>query len=202
MPKGISSLKLMNFKIRIATEADIIYAIPISGMYHESAKQRGTGIAIRTPEYISEKIIKGNAIIAFLKDELAGFCYVETFSRGNYVSNSGLIVVPIYRSLGLAKTIKEKAFNHARFKFPNARVFGITTNSRVMEINSELGYIPVSFNKLTDDDEFWMGCKSCPNFDILQRNERKMCLCTGMLASSLNEYNRINSVIKPIKKEI
>jgi hypothetical protein len=44
-----------------------------------------------------------------------------------------------------------------------------------------LGYRPVTFSELTDDPEFWKGCQTCKNFDILTRTERKMCLCTGML---------------------
>jgi hypothetical protein len=34
---------------------------------------------------------------------------------------------------------------------------------------------------LTDDSEFWKGCQTCKNYDILTRTERSMCLCTGML---------------------
>jgi len=50
-----------------------------------------------------------------------------------------------------------------------------------MKINYSLGYEPVTFSELTDDDEFWKGCQTCNNYDILQRTKRKMCLCTGML---------------------
>jgi hypothetical protein len=51
----------------------------------------------------------------------------------------------------------------------------------VMKINYELGYKPVHFSELTDDPEFWKGCQTCKNYDILTRTERQMCLCTGML---------------------
>ena len=50
-----------------------------------------------------------------------------------------------------------------------------------MKINSELGYVPVTFSELTDDEMFWKGCQSCVNYDILTRTNRKHCLCTGML---------------------
>ena len=50
-----------------------------------------------------------------------------------------------------------------------------------MKINSELGYEPVTYSELTDDEEFWKGCQSCVNFQILQSKERKNCLCTAML---------------------
>jgi len=50
-----------------------------------------------------------------------------------------------------------------------------------MKINYDLGYEPVTFSELTDDPNFWKGCQTCKNYDILQRTEHKMCLCTGML---------------------
>ena len=50
-----------------------------------------------------------------------------------------------------------------------------------MKINSELGFRPVPFSELTDDMEFWKGCQGCRNYDILERNNYKMCLCTGLL---------------------
>ena len=116
-----------------------------------------------------------------------GFCYVETWSHGRYVSNSGLIVDPEYRQYGLARRIKKQAFDLARDLYPDAKIFGITTSGPVMKINSELGYIPVTFSELTQDDVFWQTCSSCPNYEILQSKDRKMCLCTGMLAPSKNE---------------
>jgi len=50
-----------------------------------------------------------------------------------------------------------------------------------MKINHELGYRPVTFSELTDDEDFWKGCQSCVNYDILQRTGKSKCLCTGML---------------------
>ncbi len=178
--------------IRAAEYADCQYSSDISNWYALSSKERGTGIAVRTPEYLDEKIKRGNAIIAFVGDELAGFCYIETFSGEEYVSNSGLIVRPRFRGRGLATAIKKSAFQMARDKYPDARVFGITTSDVVMKINSDLGYIPVSFSKLTTDDEFWKGCSSCRNYDILLRNNKKLCLCTAMLAPSKNEKMKLD----------
>lgn len=163
------------------------YAQAICDMIEESAKARKTGIAKRTPEYIIKKLNNGDAVIALQGDKLAGFCYIETWSHGQYVANSGLIVNPDMRKAGLGREIKIKAFNLARDKYPYAKVFGITTSLAVMKINTELGYKPVTFSELTQDEAFWEGCSSCPNYDILNRNERKMCLCTGMLAPSKME---------------
>ncbi len=193
----------MKFEIHTATEADITYAEQISELYKLSAQERGMGIALRKPAYISKKMKQGNAIIATTADgKLAGFCYVETFSSEEYVSNSGLIVKSDFRGQGLATKIKKKAVALARNNYPDAKLFGITTSDIVMGINSELGYKPVSFKQLTQDDEFWNGCSSCNNYEILQKNERKMCLCTAMLAPSKKEKLALKERKKEEKKAI
>lgn len=193
----------MKFEIRTANEADTLFAEEISQLYKISAQERGMGIALRQPEYISKKMNQGNAIIATTtENEIAGFCYVETFSSEEYVSNSGLIVKSIFRGKGLAKKIKKKAVALARNNYPKAKLFGITTSDIVMGINSDLGYKPVSFKQLTQDDEFWNGCSSCNNYEILQKNKRKMCLCTAMLASSKEEKQAIKARKKEEKKAI
>jgi GNAT superfamily N-acetyltransferase len=183
-PQNIS---VVDIKIEIGNESHAIYAQQICDLIEESARVRGTGIAKRDPEYIKKKLSTGHAVVAFDGNKLVGFCYVESWSHGNYVSNSGLIVDPEYRKHGLARSIKKEAFDLARNLYPKARVFGITTSGPVMKINTELGYMPVPFSELTQDDSFWKGCSSCPNYDILQAKERKMCLCTGMLAPSKEE---------------
>ncbi len=173
--------------VQVANESHYIYAQAVCDLIEESAKQRGTGIAKRKPEYVREKMETNKAIIALDGEELIGFCYIETWDHGKYVANSGLIVNPKYRKQGMARRIKKLAFDHARNKYPKAKVFGITTSGTVMGINSDLGYRPVIFAKLTQDEAFWKGCQSCPNYDILERNERSKCLCTGMLAPSKEE---------------
>jgi GNAT superfamily N-acetyltransferase len=171
----------MEFQVLAAGEEHLKYATAICKMIEEAAKARGTGIAKREPSYVEKKIKEGKAIIALQGENLAGFCYIETWSHHRYVANSGLIVSPDYRKHGLAKRIKRKAFELSRQKYPEAKLFGITTSLAVMKINSELGYKPVTFSELTTDEVFWSGCQSCPNFDVLSRNDRKLCLCTGML---------------------
>jgi len=168
-------------RILVADRNHFNYASIICDTIEESAKIRGTGIAKRTPEYIQKKMENGNAIIALRGDAFAGFCYIEVWGHEKFVANSGLIVHPDFRGTGLAKRIKQAAFDLSRKKFPEAKLFGITTGLAVMKINYALGYKPVTFSELTDDPEFWNGCKTCKNFDILTRTERKMCLCTGML---------------------
>ena len=57
-----------------------------------------------------------------------------------------------------------------------------------MKINSDLGYEPVTYSELTDDEEFWAGCKSCVNYDILMSKDRKNCMCTAMLYDPADHY--------------
>ena len=168
-------------QIVIANKSHSIYAEIICNTIEEASKVRGTGIAKRKPEYIISKMENGNAVIALDEDRFAGFCYIEAWGHGKFVANSGLIVHPDYRNIGLAKQIKQVVFNHSRTKFPDAKVFSITTGLAVMKLNSDLGYKPVTFSELTDDQSFWKGCQTCKNYDVLTRTEQKMCLCTGML---------------------
>ena len=171
----------MNINIVITEEAHFKYAQEICDTIETSAKLRGTGIAKRTPEYIQKKMINRDAVIALENGNFAGFCYIESWQHGKFVAHSGLIVHPNYRNEGLAKKIKSFVFDYSLKKYPEAKVFGITTGLAVMKINSELGYKPVPFSELTTDPSFWNGCQTCTNFEILKSKEHKMCLCTGML---------------------
>lgn len=180
------------FTVTVATEEHCKFAEAICAEMEASAKVRGTGIAKRKPEYIEQKMRDGKAVIALTNAgseggentggvRFVGFCYIETWSGKKFVANSGLIVAPEFRKYGLATRLKRRVFELSRELYPDAKIFGITTSHAVMKINTELGYVPVPFSELTDDDTFWNGCSSCPNYDILSRTQRKMCLCTGML---------------------
>lgn len=171
----------MKVDVMVASEEHLKYVTVINDTIEEAAKARGTGIARRTDEYSTDKIKQGKAILALNRDEFVGFCYIESWGHDKFVANSGLIVKASYRGMGVAKRIKKAAFDLSRKKFPNAKLFGLTTGEQVMRINTELGYVPVTFAKLTDDEQFWAGCKSCVNYDILQRTNMTKCLCTGMV---------------------
>ena len=172
----------MHIDVLVADTSHFVYADEICEEILVSARERGTGIARRTPEYIQEKMAAGKAIIAISKEgEFAGFSYIETWGGKEYVANSGLIVAHKFRGIGLAMRIKEKVFKHSRAMFPNAKIFSITTGAAVMKMNYELGFRPVTFAALTDDPEFWKGCQGCRNYQILEANEYRMCLCTGLL---------------------
>jgi hypothetical protein len=177
--------------IRVATAADAQYAELLCQWYVESAKTRGTGIAKREPAYVAQKMASGDGIIAFVDDELAGFCYIETFDDKTFVVNSGLIVNAEIRKGGVGRAIKQAVFELSRTKYPQAKIFGITTSLAVMKINTDLGYEPVTFSELTTSEDFWKGCKSCKNYGILMENERKMCLCTGMLYDAADKLVQV-----------
>lgn len=171
-----------NIIVRLATADDTHYATVITHEMEESAKARGTGIAKRSPEYLVKKMVEGKAVIAVTPEgSWVGFCYIEAWQHDNYVANSGLIVSPAFRKTGVAKEIKQKIFSLSRKKYPHAKIFGLTTGLAVMKINSDLGYEPVTYSELTTDEEFWKGCQSCVNYEILVSKGRTNCMCTAML---------------------
>lgn len=176
-------------QIVIANKSHISYAEIICNTIEESAKVRGTGIAKRSVEYIVSKLESGNAVVALEDKKFAGFCYIEQWEHGRFIANSGLIVHPDYRNIGLAKKIKQRIFQLSREKYPNAKIFSITTGLAVMKMNYALGYRPVPFSELTQEKTFWDGCKTCKNYDVLTRTDRKMCLCTGMLYDAHTKEN-------------
>ena len=181
----------MKVNIYVADESHVVYAEQICDLIYISAQERGTGIAKRTPEYVKQKMLDGKAVIALAEDgTLAGYSYIETWSHAKFVANSGLIVAHRFRKTGLARRIKQKIFELSRTMFPYAKIFSITTGLAVMKINSDLGYRPVSFSELTDDKEFWEGCRGCRNFDILERNDYRMCLCTALLYDPATAKNK------------
>ncbi|WDF65303.1 GNAT family N-acetyltransferase [Flavobacterium sp. KACC 22763] len=171
-----------DFIIEEATIKHVFYINDICEETLLSAKARGTGISGRPPELLEKKIKEGEAIIAFAPDgKWAGFAFISSWENGRYVSNSGLIVAPEFRHTGLAKRIKRKTFELSRKKYPEALVFSLTTGLAVMKMNHDLGFEPVTYLELPNDELFWENCKSCINCPILLSKERKNCLCTAML---------------------
>lgn len=176
--------------VRIATINDIRYVDEIIKETAASAIARGTGIAKRTPESVAQKMRDGKAVIALTSaGKWVGFSYFEAWEQGNFVSNSGLIVAPEFRKSGVAKSIKDRIFKISRRMYPRAKIFSITSGTAVMKMNSQLGFQPVAFSEITHDERFWEGCKSCPNYDILERKHKCNCLCTAMLFDPLVSVN-------------
>ena len=168
-------------KVMVANASHERYVDTILETISVAAKVRGTGIAKRTHEYIATKMKESKAVIALCNDDFAGFSYIETWGNKQYVTTSGLIVSPNYRNLGIAKRIKDMTFTLARVRWPKAKIFSLTSGSAVMKMNTQLGYMPVTFSDLTDDEAFWRGCDGCVNNDVLKRTGRRYCICTGML---------------------
>lgn len=174
-------MEAKDIQIWVADESHIPYVDTILTTIAAAAKVRGTGIAKRNPEYVKQKMREGKAVIALYGEEFAGFSYIETWGGKAYVTTSGLIVADKFRGLGLAKRIKHVTFTLARLRWPKAKIFSLTSGAAVMKLNTEHGYIPVTFAQLTDDETFWKGCEGCINHDVLVRTDRRYCVCTGML---------------------
>lgn len=174
-------MEASDIKIYVADESHIKYVDTILETIAAAAAVRGTGIAKRNPEYVKQKMLEGKAVIALYGTEFAGFSYIETWGGKHYVTTSGLIVADKFRGLGVAKRIKHTTFTLARMRWPEAKIFSLTSGAAVMKLNTEHGYIPVTFAQLTDDESFWKGCQGCINHDVLVRTGRKYCVCTGML---------------------
>lgn len=194
----------MSIKIKVAEEKDTKYVQTILDTIEEAARKRGTGIAKRTFEYLESKIKEGKAVIALEGDIFAGFSYIESWEGKKFIANSGLIVTEKHQGKGLGKKIKKAVFELSRKKYPNSKIFGLTTGLAVMKINSDLGYRPVTFSELTKDDKFWQGCKGCVNYDILVRTNHNHCLCTGMLYDPQRKVKKIKASIQNVfrKKKV
>ena len=167
--------------VMVADASHEKYIDTILTTIEEAAKVRGTGIAKRSHEYLATKMREAKAVIALSGDCFAGFSYIETWGNKQYVTTSGLIVHPDFRGLGIARRIKDLTFTLARTRWPHAKIFSLTSGAAVMAMNTRLGYQPVTFADLTDDEAFWRGCEGCINFDVLQRTNRRYCICTAML---------------------
>jgi N-acetylglutamate synthase-like GNAT family acetyltransferase len=172
---------MTDIEVKVASEEDEKYVDTILKTIEDAAKVRGTGIATRTHEYLATKMREAKAVIALSEGNFAGFSYIETWGNKQYVTTSGLIVHPKFRGMGIAKRIKDMTFTLARTRWPHAKIFSLTSGAAVMAMNTQLGYKPVTFADLTDDEAFWKGCERCVNVDILHRTERKYCICTAML---------------------
>ena len=175
--------------VMVADASHEVYVDIILDTLEAAAIVRGTGIAKRTHEYVAQKMKEGKAIIALAGEEFAGFTYIESWGNKQYVATSGLIVVESFRGQGLAKRIKDASFALARLRWPKAKIFSLTSGAAVMKMNTELGYVPVTFNELTDDDAFWRGCEGCTNHHILMEKQRKFCICKAMLYDPTDPKN-------------
>ena len=177
----MTAVKSEDIRVLVADAEHEVYVDTIIDTIREAARKRGTGIAERTHEYVATKMREGKAVLALHGDRFVGFSYIETWGNKHYVTTSGLIVHPDYQGLGVAKRIKDYTFTLARLRWPHAKIFSLTSGDAVMKMNTALGYQPVTFADLTDDEAFWKGCEGCVNYPVLRERNRKFCICTAML---------------------
>lgn len=154
---------------------DILEAI------YDASKVKGNSIVMRDPAYLAKKMDEGKAVIATQGDKFAGFCYIESWESERFIANSGLIVKPEYRGLGLASRIKKTIFDICRTMFPDAKIFSITKSQAVIKMNTRLGFMEVPYSELTVDPKFWKGCDTCPHYQTLLDNGMQNCECHGLL---------------------
>jgi len=197
---GKTKEKEIEIDVMVADASHEIYVDIILDTIEAAAKVRGTGIAKRTHDYLAQKMKEGKAIIALAGDEFVGFSYIESWGNKQYVATSGLIVVESFRHLGIAKRIKEASFALARLRWPRAKIFSLTSGGAVMKMNTELGYVPVTFGELTNDESFWRACEGCINHDVLIRTDRKYCICTAMLFDPNDPHKAKREAAKKKKK--
>lgn len=200
----MADVKVEDIQVLVADAEHEVYVDTIIDTIREAARKRGTGIAERTHEYVATKMREGKAVLALHGDRFVGFSYIETWGDRHYVTTSGLIVHPDYQGMGIAKRIKDYTFTLARLRWPHAKIFSLTSGDAVMKMNTALGYVPVSFNQLTDDDAFWHGCRGCINHEILEAKNRKFCVCTGMLWDPERHHGEPTSleVIKDVMRTL
>lgn len=183
----------MDFKIRKATNSDSVYVPSIIEEIAYWAKFRSTGVTSRTVDYILRKIEEGVVLIAVdERDQWVGFSYLETWEHGQYVANSGLIVKPKFRNTGLALQLKQSALRLAAQKFPQAKVFSLTTSLSVAKHNLELGYRPVAHDVLLRDKDFISGCGGLLNYPEMVESHQGDSECFTMV------YNPVLSRLKKV----
>jgi len=173
--------ELTDFLISIPSPEHISFSKEIENLLKEAAAEKSRGLNIKNSDYIEKKILSGDAIIATKDGELAGFCYLRRRKNTDYVSVSGIVIMPKYRKIGLSKLIINEAFELARTKYPEAKIFCLTTSPTFMRVSSELGYKPISYSKLSTSQEFWNACSDCLNYSTLKSNNNSRCLCSAML---------------------
>ena len=168
--------------VRISNASDLQYVSIIENQITESTKYPGVKMLRRSPELIAEKIILGEAVIACtLSGEWVGFSYIQPWDNATFVANCALVVAHPYRQKGIARRIKEKILDLSKKKYPGAKIFGLTASLAVMKINSSLGFHPVTYSEITQNEQYWTACQSCSNYSILESRKQKNCLCTAMV---------------------
>ncbi len=177
--------------VRIATKKDYCYAEIISKELNTSAANRGVQIKNRTPKYILDKMETGLAIVAINSEteEWIGFSTLEVWEHEQFVANTGLIIAPKYRGHGFSMLIKSKLFELSRQKYPKAKIFSLTGNPNIIQINQTLGFTTVPFSTILNDNLFLTGCNSWVNYsEIMRHSSGHVAMVYAPIAESQKEF--------------
>lgn len=173
---------------RVTLQKDIVQREGAQGESAQGESAQGEGAQ---GESVQGGVAQGEVLKS--EHEWVGFSYIESWSEGAFVSNSGLIVNPVFRKTGVATAIKARVFELTRSRYPDAKIFSITTGAAVLRMNTRLGFEPVTYAEITRDKHFWDQCRSCVNYPILESRGRGMCLCTAMLFNpAVSHENVVN----------
>ncbi len=164
--------------VRVARPADRIHAAAASRLIRRAAVAHD--LAQRSAALLRDKIEHGRAAIALIDDELVGFGFFSEWESGEFVSHSGLVVRDDLRGKGLGRRLKRALLDASMRLFPRAKTMSITTSPAVLAMNASLGFVRVPLSRLTKDEAFWDGCRTCRNFASVRRAGKKCC-CFGML---------------------
>lgn len=183
--------------VRVANTSDFKYAETIVQELTISAQQRGVQIAQRTPAYIQQKMRDGLSIIAYHKETQAwiGFCLLEVWTHQMYVANSGLIIHPSYRGLGIANLLKVKNFELATNQYPQAKIFSLSANPSVIQSNLKLGYTIVPYSILLQDKNFHQGNECWVDYAQLMNSYGKQGEHIAMIYQPVFKKNGLKQVI-------
>jgi len=84
------------------------------------------------------------------------------------------------RGRGIGRRLKAVLVESSRRSFPKATLMSLTTSPEVKAMNLRFGFHVVPLDRLTKDEAFWDGCKTCRNYAAVRaRGER--CCCEGMI---------------------
>jgi len=183
--------KFKDFELLVAGEDHLRFSSQISDLIKRAAEQEASGMIKQTSEQITDRILAGRAVIAIRNNDIAGFCYIQEWSKRKFIAIVGLVVREEYLGFGLVSEIKRFAFNLARELYPISTLINLTTNPVLMNVDSDLGFKPVIYADLPLDEGFWHPCNGCENVDILKRTMYQQCLCTAMLFNPF-ELNLMN----------
>lgn len=164
--------------VRPATASDAHLAAAASELIRGAA--RDNDIALRSVEWLRQKIEHERAVVALRAGELVGFGYWSEWEDGRFLSHSGLVVRADLRGQGLGRELKAILVAESRRAFPHATLMSLTTSPQVKALNQSFGFRVVPLERLTKDEAFWKGCQTCRNYaQVRERGER--CCCEGMI---------------------